>query len=76
MRSCTDLQARENKWKAQAKNIVEVRETIEGSEMDQVNDLKIELNHSKGKQITNDSEDDSKQRPFSAVLPLKSKLQR
>jgi len=44
--------------------------------MDQVNDLKIELNHSKGKQITNDSEDDSKQRPFSAVLPLKSQLQR
>jgi hypothetical protein len=41
--------------------------------MDQVNDLKIEINHSKGKQIINDSEDDSKQRPFSAVLPLKSK---
>ena len=45
MRSCTDLQTRENKWKAQTKNIVEERETIEGSEMDQVNDLKIELNH-------------------------------
>jgi hypothetical protein len=73
MRSCTDLQARENKWKAQAKNIVEVRETIEGSEMDQVNDLKIELSHTKGKKITTGSVDDNKQRPFSAVLPEKSK---
>ena len=73
MRSCTDLQTRENKWKAQTKNIVEERETIEGSEMDQVNDLKIELNHTKGKKITNGFVDDNKQRPFSAVLPEKSK---
>ena len=41
--------------------------------MDQVNDLKIELNHTKGKKITNGSVDDNKQRPFSAVLPEKSK---